>query len=73
MSRIIILHRSYGCDTGCCGHVIEIDGKETGGFEFGHPGSNQSHLDFAKEMLEQHLGPEHIADLDFENCIIEDD
>jgi hypothetical protein len=22
--RIIVYHRSYGCDTGCCGHVIAM-------------------------------------------------
>lgn len=36
--RIKVLHAYYGCETGCCGHVVEIDGDEIdGSFEFGHP------------------------------------
>jgi len=35
--QIRILHAYYGCDTGCCGHIIEIDEEEEyRSFEFGH-------------------------------------
>jgi hypothetical protein len=36
--KIRVLHRYYGCETGCCGHVLEIDGEEVeGSFDFWHP------------------------------------
>lgn len=34
--RVVVYHAGYGCDTGCCGHVIELNGEEHG-FEFIHP------------------------------------
>lgn len=24
MGKVIVYHRGYGCDTGCCGHTVEI-------------------------------------------------
>ena len=36
--KIRVLHAYYGCDTGCCGHILEVDDDEVdGSFEFGHP------------------------------------
>lgn len=39
--KVRVLHAYYGCDTGCCGHFIEMedsDGKITeSSFEFTHP------------------------------------
>lgn len=35
--RITVLHSYYGCDTGCCGHIIEVDGQQHGEFKFTHP------------------------------------
>ena len=23
--KILVLHTGYGCDTGCCGHAIEVE------------------------------------------------
>ena len=41
MTKHIIRHAYYGCESGCCGHQIVIvadDGEETYGyFDFGHP------------------------------------
>ena len=69
-AKIIVYHRSYGCDTGCCGHVIEIDGEDFGQFDFGHPddASKESARAFAEEMIRDQLSEEHIDDLDWENC-----
>lgn len=37
MKKIKILHSYYGCDTGCCGHIIEVDGEaDHGSFTFHH-------------------------------------
>ena len=70
MTKIIVLHRYYGCDSGCCGHVIEVDGKETGGdFQFDHPGAEADRA-FAEQKIREELGEEHVKDLDWENCVI---
>ena len=35
--KIRVLHAYYGCDTGCCGHILEIDDEEYyASFQFGH-------------------------------------
>lgn len=35
--KIRVLHAYYGCDTGCCGHILEIDGEEDrSSFTFSH-------------------------------------
>jgi len=46
--RIIVTHTSYGCDTGCCGHVVEIDGEIAGRFAFGHD-------EYTREELRQNV------------------
>jgi len=66
--RIVVFHDTYGCETGCCGHVIEADG-ETASFEFEHPW-NESSLEFAQRLVRDMYGEEHIKDLDWDNCIV---
>jgi len=75
MSQIIVSHAGYGCESGCCGHVIYLDGEQVPGFHFDHPygNSDEEKLRFAKELVEDVLGPEHVADLDWENCWVVDD
>jgi hypothetical protein len=35
--NIRVYHTSYGCDTGCCGHCVELDGDQIRErFEFTH-------------------------------------
>jgi hypothetical protein len=68
--RVVVYHREYGCDTGCCGHVIEIDDEEAG-WAFDHPDlddEDEARLDWAKELVRDELGEDHVADLDWENC-----
>jgi hypothetical protein len=72
MQKIVVLHGSYGCDTGCCGHFVEVDGRRVGDFSFGHP-YDGDHLEFAKKLVAEEYGEEHVADLDWENCMIVDD
>jgi hypothetical protein len=76
---VTVSHRLYGCDTGCCGHVIKVDDEEVyGSFQFDHPPyfSGDDHdLDaayraFAEEMVREELGEDHVKDLDWENCYI---
>jgi hypothetical protein len=77
--RIIVTHRGHGCDSGCCGHAIEIDGQEHD-FYFEHPRTvsyrpyiPQSAQDFIRELVTEQLGEEHVKDIDFENCVVIDD
>ena len=72
VSKIIVSHASYGCDTGCCGHVIEVDGERVGSFRFDHP-YRADFRKWAEELIADELGPEHVKDLDWENCVVLDD
>jgi hypothetical protein len=69
--KLIVYHASYGCDTGCCGHIVqEVDtGHEH--FEFLHP-YGADYKTFAEHLIESMYGKEHIKDLDWENCEIYD-
>ena len=69
MPKLIVYHRFYGCDTGCCGHAINIDGKDVK-FVFEHPEETEDTKVWAKELIEDELGKEHGADLDWEHCEI---
>ncbi len=70
--KITVMHTFYGCDTGCCGHVIEVDGEElAGSFDFSHPYGDP--IQYAKDLITEKMGPEHVADLDWENCEISED
>ena len=71
-SRIVVLHSGYGCDTGCCGHIIEVNGEEVGGFNFDHPW-DEDHRKWAEQLIRKEFGDEHVADLDWENCIVSED
>lgn len=79
--KVIVYHTYYGCDTGCCGHAIKIDGEEVfETFDFTHPWSEKTDLElrqwayeFARTEINKMYGPEHAFDLDWENCEIIDD
>lgn len=75
--KIVIWHAGYGCDTGCCGHWIEVEGHPDptmngGRFSFEHPWK-ETHLEFARQLLIDELGADHTADLDWDNCLISED
>lgn len=71
--RVVVLHGYYGCDTGCCGHWIELgegdDKRER--FRFGHP-HGEDRLEWAKDLVRQEFGEEHVKDLDWDHCVIEE-
>jgi len=74
MPRLVVYHEGYGCETGCCGHVIRIGekhlGEMVGRFEFSHPYGNDFRQ-FAENLVrEAGCDP---ADLDWEACKISDD
>lgn len=42
-------------------------------FEFDHPWRSGEELEWAKEMVEQTFGKEHVKDLDWDHCIVSHD
>jgi hypothetical protein len=79
--RVIVYHTGYGCGTGCCGHVVEVDDKQIGSFEFGHPWAGKDDFrEWAEELVRDACREAgisdvegHVADLDWENCIVTED
>lgn len=69
--KVVVYHGGYGCDTGCCGHIVEWDGGEK--FTFDHPYSTDDPLEYAKKLVADQYGPEHVKDLDWDHCYISDD
>ena len=75
MTKVIVYHASYGCDSGCCGHQVEVDGVGKG-FTFDHPydlRDEERTRAWAPEIIEAKFGEDHGLDLDWENCLIGDD
>lgn len=75
--KITVLHERYGCETGCCGHVIEVDGKRATlkdgrSFAFHHyyDDTDGDKLEWARQWVSEEFGAEHVKDLDWENCVI---
>lgn len=68
LRQVRVYHSMYGCETGCCGHTVEVDGKEH--FHFDHPVSGQDPIEYAKKLVEGTLGAGHCADLDWEHAEI---
>lgn len=71
MSRVIVYHGGYGCDTGCCGHYVDLD-DDTSNMSFDHPEPGESDEDFIKRLVTEKFGEEHVADIDWENCQVWD-
>lgn len=90
--KVIVYHRGYGCDTGCCGHTVEMFADDVvaaaadfdprfadsvhddsdANFSFDHPWDGDG-LEFARKMVERAYGAEHVADLDWDHCIVTTD
>ena len=77
--RVLVSHGGYGCDTGCCGHYVELeDGTQIGSFAFSHPWSGKDDfrewaIELAQDAVTERFGAEHVADLDWENSLVVDD
>jgi hypothetical protein len=72
-ARVIVYHSGYGCDTGCCGHAVQLGEGPDDVFEFEHPEPGQDPVDFARDLITRTVGAEHVADLDWEHCEIVED
>lgn len=63
--RIVVYHGYYGCDTGCCGHVIELDDQEL--WAFSHPNEGET----LREFVERNIPEKHRATIDWSAAIID--
>lgn len=80
--RITVWHSSYGCAC-CCGHVIEweadspppwaLPGRTSGErFTFSHPYGDDFRA-WAEGLIAEEFGKEHVADLDWDECLVSED
>lgn len=72
--KIRVYHDTYGCDTGCCGHRIELDnGNEA--FEFEHPyrapDKKKWAIELAKDIVREKW-PKCFNSIDWGNIDFED-
>lgn len=79
--KIVVYHDSYGCDTGCCGHSIEVyDSSEPSDmayrdFTFNHKEDYESKEEFAKKAIEKILRqyqPECLETIDWDTLEYEE-
>ena len=78
--RIIVYHATKGCESGCCGHVIEVEleGDESHelrqheGLELTHPYGEDPRT-WAEDLVRERFGEKHVADLDWDGCLVVDD
>jgi hypothetical protein len=72
MYRVRVYHTTYGCDTGCCGHIVEItDGKDKfeTDFEFFHPDKGEDLKEWATRLAKKRIGknfPECMDSIDWD-------
>lgn len=67
--KVVVYHEGYGCETGCCGHVVKLeDGRNE--FCFDHGKDGEEPIALAKRLVAETFGEEHCKDLDWGNCRI---
>lgn len=71
MTKVIVYHGGYGCDTGCCGHWVKLADEDW--FQFAHPRGDEDARQFAERLIVETHGAEHVADLDWEHSMIVED
>ena len=71
--KIRVFHAYFGCDSGCCGHRIEVypddDDSHYEDFEFGHSDKGRE-KEYARELAENFLKrhhPECLATIDWDS------
>jgi len=75
--KVRVFHKMHGCETGCCGHVIELDGGREHFEFFSHPDEGKSEEDikvWARDLAERTISkkwPECLKSIDWDNMVIE--
>lgn len=67
MSIAKIVHRPYGCDCGCCGHSIEVDGVEKAFALCEHPDEKDDLEKWARELVSYHLTDADLEGVDLDH------
>jgi len=66
-----VYHGLYGCETGCCGHWVEIPGVADPVFTWGHQ-ERENAITFAREHLREALAEcDNPTALDWEHAEID--
>lgn len=77
--KVRVFHKMHGCETGCCGHVVELeDGREYFEF-FSHPDADQRKTEegikaWARDLAETAIlksWPECFDSIDWGSMVIE--
>jgi hypothetical protein len=71
--KIVVYHGGHGCETGCCGHYVELysDHDQLLGhrFRFDHPERGEDFRAWARELAEDFIGerfPDCLATIDWD-------
>ena len=74
--KVWVYHSMYGCETGCCGHTVEVEGKGEK-FEFTHlyevKATDEDRKKWARDLAEQVIQlnwPECLESIDWETMDI---
>lgn len=68
--KLRILHSSYGCDSGCCGHRVETEKGDPRHFHFEFDHAEDDTPEDRQALAVKLVGEENLADVDFENSKI---
>lgn len=60
--KVRVYHGSYGCDTGCCGHYVEIDDRHRSRIDFGHGATRENARQYAEDIIRERW-PECLASI----------
>ena len=68
--QVVVYHQGYGCETGCCGHVVRFGDDEK--FLFEHPYGDDA-KEFVRRVVTAEFGEQHVADIAWDDCLVSDD
>ena len=69
MAKIVVFHTFHGCETGCCGHVVIVDGASRR-LRFDHPDDADQMRTWVEDLVTREgCDP---ADLDWDHCLVMD-
>lgn len=72
--KVRVYHSYYGCETGCCGHVLELEGEQVGQFDFFHRYEGLSKEEVIEEVKTEikKYHPECLDSIDWDSIEIEE-